>query len=137
MGATRVMTSQPARRAVDRAVAAFLIVLMAIGSVATWTIVPIATLRFGVNLLESQALQLIAGLVLVPTAMILFSVGLFWLNGLYLRVTGQWAYDEEEDRPLRRRGPLEPLMLWSLLVALVLISYWFFFLAEGPGHLGP
>jgi hypothetical protein len=131
------VVNQPAQRPVDRVVGAFLIVLMAIGSVATWTVVPVATLRFGVDLLESQALQLIAGLILVPTAMILFSVGLFWLNGLYLRVTGQWGYDEEEDRPLRRRGPLEPLMLWSLLIALVLISYWFFFLAEGPGHLGP
>ena len=137
MDASTTMVTRAARRPVDRAVAWFLLVLMALGSLALWTVVPALTLRFGIDLLPSQALQLVAGLALVPTAMIVFSVFLFWLNGLYLRVTGHWGYDEEEDRPRRLRGPLEPLMVWSLVVALVLISYWFFFLAEGPGHLGP
>ena len=137
MDATPAMVTQPARRPVDRVVAWFLIALMAAGSLAMWTVVPAVTLRYGIDLLPTQALQLVVGLALVPASMIVFSLFLFWLNGLYLRVTGHWVYDEKEDRPRRLRGPLEPLMLWSLLVALVLIAYWFFFLAEGPGHLGP
>jgi cell division septal protein FtsQ len=133
----QVVVRNPPLRAVDRAVAWLLLVLMALGSLALWTAVPLATLRFGVHQFESPALNLIAGLILVPLAMILFGMVLMRLNVLYLRVTGNFAYDPDEDRPRRLRGPLEPLLVWSLLVALVAISYWFFFLAEGPGHLGP
>jgi hypothetical protein len=118
-------------RLIDRLVAFFLLVLMAVGSFALWTLVPSATLRFGVGTLESPALQLIAGLTLVPAAMIAFSFLLLWLNGLYLRVTGHWTYDEEEGRPRRLRGPLEPLMIWSLVLALITLVVWFFFFAEG------
>jgi hypothetical protein len=110
---------------------------MAAGSLAMWTVVPYIALRYGIDLLPSAALQLIGGLVLVPLAIGLFAMLLFWLNGLYLRVTGYWAYDVESDRPRRLRGPLEPMLVWSLIIALLLMTYWFFFLADGPGHLGP
>jgi hypothetical protein len=133
----QVVVRHPPLRAVDRAIAWLLLVLMALGSLALWTVVPLATLRFGVHQFESQALNLVAGLIFVPLAMILFGMVLMRLNVLYLRVTGNFAYDPDEDRPRRLRGPLEPLLVWSLLLALVAISYWFFFLAEGPGHLGP
>jgi hypothetical protein len=118
-------------RPIDRLVAAFLLVLMGVGTFALWTVVPGATLKFGVGTLESPALQLIAALTLVPAAMTVFALFLLWLNGLYLRVTGHWTYDEKEDRPRRLRGPLEPLMLWSLGLALVTLVVWFFFFAEG------
>ena len=137
MAAPRVAVRQPSLRAVDRMVAALLLVLMALGSLALWTAVPLATLRFGVHEFETPALNLVAGLVLVPLAMIAFGMVLMRLNVLYLRVTGNFAYDAGEDRPRRLRGPLEPLLVWSLVIALIAISYWFFFLAEGPGHLGP
>jgi uncharacterized membrane protein len=135
MAATTVARRSP--RALDRAVAFFLLALMAAGSLAMWTVVPYLALRYGIDLLDSQALQLVGGLLLVPLSIGLFSMLLFWLNGLYLRVTGHWGYDADEDRPQRLRGPLEPLLVWSLLAALVLMTYWFFFLADGPGHLGP
>ena len=135
VNATTVPRRSP--RALDRVVAFFLIALMAVGSLAMWTAVPYLALRYGIDLLPSQGLQLIGGLVLVPLSIGLFAMLLFWLNGLYLRVTGHWGYDDDEDRPRRLRGPLEPLIVWSLLAALVLMTYWFFFLADGPGHLGP
>ena len=135
MDATTVPRRAP--RVMDRLVAIFLLALMAVGSLAMWTVVPYLALRYGIDLLPSQALQLIGGLVLVPFSIGLFALLLFWLNGLYLRVTGHWAYDEEQDRPRRLRGPLEPLLVWSLLAALLLMIYWFFFLADSPGHLGP
>ena len=133
--ATTVPRRSP--RALDRVVALFLLALMAVGSLAMWTVIPYLALRYGIDLLPTQALQLIGGLLLVPLSIGLFAMLLFWLNGLYLRVTGHWGYDAEEDRPRRLRGPLEPLLVWSLLAALVLMTYWFFFLADGPGHLGP
>ena len=132
-------TTVPRRppRTMDRLIGIFLLALMAVGSLAMWTVVPYLALRYGIDLLPSQALQLVGGLVLVPFSIGLFAVLLFWLNGLYLRVTGHWAYDVEEDRPRRLRGPLEPLLVWARLAALALMTYWFFFLADAPGHLGP
>jgi hypothetical protein len=69
-------------------------------------------------------------------AMALFTPALFWLNNLYLRVTGVFeriAEDELDAGWQRRlRGPLEPMLIVSLVVALVALTIWFFFLAEEP-----
>ena len=117
---------------VDRLVAAFLLVLLAAGSLSLWLVVPAGSLWLLSRLSENSEWHLLVGLFAVPAAMLLFAPLLFWLNNLYLRVTGHWAYDEEEDRPRRLRGPLEPLLLWSFLLAFAAISYWFFFLADNP-----
>ena len=123
---------RPALRPVDRMVAAFLLVLLGIGSLALWLVVPAGSLWLLSRLSDNSEYHLLVGLFAVPAAMMLFAPLLFWLNGLYLRVTGHWAYDEEEDRPRRLRGPLEPLLLWSFVIALVVFCYWFFFLAGDP-----
>jgi hypothetical protein len=119
-------------RPVDRIVAGFLLLLLAAGSLALWLVIPAGSLWLLSRLSENSLFHLLVGLFAVPTAMLLFAPVLFWLNGLYLRVTGHWAYDAEEDRPRRLRGPLEPLLLWSFLIAFVALAYWFFFLAEDP-----
>ena len=119
-------------RAVDRLVAAFLLLLMVIGSLALWLVVPAGSLWTLTQLSESKTFHLFVGLLGVPAAMILFAPLLFWLNALYLRVTGHWRYDEEEDRPRRLHGPLEPILLWSLLLALIALFVWFFVFAENP-----
>jgi hypothetical protein len=119
-------------RPVDRIVAGFLLLLLAAGSLALWLVIPAGSLWLLSRLSESSLYHLLVGLFAVPTAMMLFAPVLFWLNGLYLRVTGHWAYDAEEDRPRRLRGPLEPLLLWSFVIAFVALAYWFFFLAGNP-----
>jgi hypothetical protein len=119
-------------RPVDRIVAGFLLLLLAAGSLALWLVIPAGSLWLLSRLSENSLYHLLVGLFAVPTAMVLFAPVLFWLNGLYLRVTGHWAYDAEEDRPRRLRGPLEPLLLWSFVIAFVALAYWFFFLAENP-----
>ena len=67
---------------------------------------------------------------------------LIWLNNLYLRVTGVIArYHAEEEEfgpgtgPRFLRGPLEPLLIGSLVIALIVLTAWFLFLADGidPG----
>lgn len=122
---------RPGPRAVDRVAAAFLLALLVAGSLALWVAVPAAVLKALTPLSESTAYHLGVGLIGVPAAMIVFALGLFWVNGLYLRVTGHWRVDED-GAPRRLRGPLEPILLWSLLVAVVAIGVWFFALAENP-----
>jgi hypothetical protein len=129
--AAPAMTRAPLR-ARDRVVAAFLLALMAIGSLALWLVIPAGSLWTLTQLSESKTFHLFVGLFGVPVAMMLFAPLLFWLNALYLRVTGHWTYDLEEDRPRARRGPLEPILLWSLLLAFAALLVWFFVLAENP-----
>jgi hypothetical protein len=123
--------------AVDRLVAAFLLAMMALGSLALWVAIPAGVMLALTPLSESHGYHLLVALVGVPTAMIIAGLILLWLNGLYLRVTGQWRYDEEEDRPKRLRGPLEPLLAWSLLIALIALVFWFFFLPHGAPSPSP
>ena len=120
-----------ALRPIDRAVSALLLGLMIVGSLALWIAVPTAVLKGLAPLSDSQAYHLMLGLVGVPVAMIAFALGLFYVNGLYLRVTGHWRADEGR-MPRRLRGPLEPILIWSLLAALVAICIWFFVFAENP-----
>ncbi len=63
--------------------------------------------------------------------MLVVAVVLTWLNGLYLRMTGgeiEW----NGRSPIRRRGPLEPLLLLSMVLAIVAAAIWFFVFAENP-----
>ncbi len=126
-------TVQPHGKApVDRLVSVLLLVLMAAGSLALWIVVPAGILRLLLPLSESKGYHLAIGLLAVPAAMIAFGMSLTWLNGLYLRVNGAWRADDEDGYPRRVRGPLESLMIGSLLFALVAMAFWFFLLAENP-----
>jgi hypothetical protein len=63
--------------------------------------------------------------------------GLFWINRLYLRVTLATEDEDDDDDEEERRwmhGPLEPMLVGSLIIALVLLFVWFFFLAENPSR---
>src|SRR4051794_2163087 len=107
-------------RAVDRAVAACLLVLMAIGCFALWLAVPAAVLLMLSRATDSATLHLTLGLLLVPLAMIVFAQLLLWMNRLYLQVTGVLArLDSGDDEPLRLRGPLEPMLLASFVIAVI------------------
>jgi hypothetical protein len=70
--------------------------------------------------------------------MALFAPALFWLNGLYLRVTGIMARLEAEEEETgwhrRVRGPLEPMLAVSFAVAAIALAIWFFFVAKNPPH---
>jgi hypothetical protein len=72
--------------------------------------------------------------VLIPIAMALFSPALFWLNALYLRVTGV-LHADEEDEDRRLRGPLEIFLYAGMVVALAALFIWFFFFAKNPPEI--
>jgi uncharacterized RDD family membrane protein YckC len=126
-------------RAADRLAAAFLIALMVVGAFALWIAIPLGCLWLSAKLASSSGEQYLLDLPLTVAMMIAFGYFLIWLNRLYLRVTGviaRYAADEDEygpgSAPRFLRGPLEPVLVASLVIALIGISVWFFVLAENP-----
>jgi hypothetical protein len=121
----------------DRVVAAFLWILMAIGSVAMWVGVPAGFLYLAGKVTSDQTQHIMLSVLGVPFAIIIWARGLFWLNRLHMRVTMPRLMREIEEQdpdeePRVIRGPLEPLLVGSLVVALLVMVVWFFFFAERP-----
>jgi hypothetical protein len=119
-----------------RVAGVFVLLVMGVACLVFWIGIPIGGLWALSKATDSFAGHFVLGLLLVPMAMALFSPALFWLNNLYLRVTGVFqrlAEDEREAGWQRRlRGPLEPMLFVSLVVALIALTIWFFFIAEDP-----
>jgi ABC-type dipeptide/oligopeptide/nickel transport system permease component len=120
----------------DRIAGAFVLAVLAAACLVFWIGIPIGVLWALSKATDDATTHFVSGLLGVPLAMALFSPFLFFLNNLYLRVTGvldRLAEDEEESGWQRRvRGPLEPMMFLSLAVAIVALCIWFFFVAEDP-----
>jgi hypothetical protein len=122
----------------DRLAAAFLLAVLALGTLVLWIGIPVACL-WG----ASKVTHSIGGHFLVATPLTLFSMGVFvWglyaVDRLYLRVTGAWDlqpdddYEDDEEVPQAPRGPLEPMLIASLVVGIVALFVWFFVFAENP-----
>jgi hypothetical protein len=121
------------RSAADRLAAGFLLALMIAGSFALWIAVPAAALWASAKIVDSLAGHFLVALPVTLAAMIAWGTGLFWLNTLYLRITGFFDEPEDPDEPPRRiRGPLEPILVSSLVIALIALFVWFFVFAENP-----
>lgn len=128
------------RQTVHRAAAAFVLAVLALGTLVLWLGIPLAgTWALG-QVTDSKNGHYIATLFGIPLAMVLFAPVLFWLNRLYLRIREteeddgwdeEWDAEGEEPR-LIPRGPLEPLLMASLGVALISVIVWFFFFARNP-----
>jgi hypothetical protein len=129
----------PGSRGRDRAAAMFLLALMVIGSPVLWIGVPVACSWVAAQLTADATTHLQIVVPLTILGMVLFARLLFWINKLYLRVLAQETGlepedDAEEDRPRYARGPLEPILVASLVVALIALTVWFFAFAENPSH---
>jgi cytochrome b561 len=125
-------------RVLDRVAAGFLLVLMAVGSLVLWIGVPAGSLYAAAQLTETTAQHFLLALPITLAAMILFGWLLFWINGIYLRVSGvieASADNEMHDQDSERhppRGPLELFLVGSLVIALIAFVVWFFGFAERP-----
>lgn len=125
------------RRVRDRLAAGFILVVLALGCLCLFIGIPVGFLWALSKLTDSFATHFVGGVLGIPVAMALFAQGLFWVNGLYLRVTGAMVGDDEwdeleEEPQFRIRGPLEPMLVASFVVALIAFVVWFFFFAENP-----
>src|SRR2546430_1187486 len=98
----------------DRLAGGLLICLMAVGSSALGTVLPLGCLWVSSKVASSSAEESLLALPMTILAMMLFGMLLAWLNRLYLALTGVLArYEAEEEEfgvaPRFLRGPLEPL----------------------------
>jgi hypothetical protein len=123
-------------RTVDRFAAAFLLVLMGVGSLVLWIGIPAASLWGLSKVTESGTRHFLLSLIVIPAAMVLFAPALFWLNDLYLRVVGAFGDDDEDEAERRRslHGPLRLFLYASMVIALVALFAWIFFVAENPPY---
>ncbi len=119
-------------RRTDRLAAAFLLVLMTVGSLVLWIGVPLGCLYVASKLADTLAEHFVIVLPMAIAAMCAWGWFLFWLNGLYLRITGFFDEQDPDEPPRRIRGPLEPIIVGSLIIALVALFVWFFGFAENP-----
>jgi hypothetical protein len=118
--------------AVDRLAAGFVLGVLGGATLVFWIGIPVGGLWFLSKVTDSWNGHFLLSLVLIPAAMALFSPALFWLNGLYLRVTGALSHSEEVDARRRLRGPLEMFLGMGLAVAVVALFVWFFLFAKYP-----
>jgi hypothetical protein len=118
----------------ERIAGAFVLAVLGLACVGWWIGVPAVTLWGLSQATDDFATHFVGGLVGVPLLMAATAPILIWLNALYLRVTGAVARAEadEEETGWRRqlRGPLEPMLFVSLVVAFLALTIWFFFIAE-------
>jgi hypothetical protein len=110
---------------------------MAIGCVVLWVGIPIGVLFATSRVTDTSAGQFLLALAGTLAGMILFARVLFWINRLYLRVAmAREGADEEwdEDETHFARGPLESMLVVSLVVAIVALFVWFFAFAHNPSQ---
>lgn len=130
------MDRRPLVRAMDRLAATFLLLLLGAGSLVLWIGIPFGLLWFFGHVTDSWNRHFLMSLVLIPVAMALFAPVLFWLNSLYLRVTGVIRPGKDDDEFERRiRGPLEFFLYMGMIAALIALTIWFFFYAKNPPEI--
>src|SRR5919204_6617575 len=93
---TEAMERGAVVRVLDRVAAAFVLLLLAAGSLFLWVGIPYGLLWFFARVTDSWNGHFLMSVVLIPIAMALFAPALFWLNRLYLRVTGVLGAEEED-----------------------------------------
>ena len=127
----------------EKPAAFFLIVLMAIGSVFLWLVIPIGWIWVASHTVKTTQPTLGPYLLIlfgVPISMVIVGKLLYRLNGVYERLTGRtsevkmqlpWHRSLRGERtPNRRTTVLEFVMIWSVSIALVCFAVWFFFFAH-------
>jgi hypothetical protein len=113
----------PPRRTRDRLAAAFLLVVLAAGTLVLCIGIPVGCLWLAAKLTDSIGTHFLVALPLTLACIGVFAALLYRVDRLYMSVTGSYAAargdeEEDEDEPRVPRGPLEPMI--------------FFFFAENP-----
>jgi hypothetical protein len=126
----------------EKPVALLLILVMAVGSISLWLVIPVAWIYAASHIVKTTQptlgpyVMIIFG---VPISMFIVGKLLYRLNGVYERLTGQdaevrvqmpWHRSMRGEREVRRRTTvLELVMIISVSLALFAFGIWFFFFA--------
>ena len=136
------------RTLAEKPAAVFLVLVMAVGSISLWLVIPIAWIYAASHIVKTTQPTLGPYLMIlfgVPTSMFIVGKLLYRLNGVYERLTGQdsevrvqlpWLRSMRGERTVRRRTTvLELVMIISVALALLVFAVWFFFFAHAtlPG----
>ena len=111
--------------------AALLVAAMIVGSALVWIGIPLGCMWLAGQLTDNFGAHMPMALAMILPAVLVGTLGLGWLNNLYLRVTGDEGEGSRSWR-VRRRGPLEPILIGCFVLGLVALLAWFFFFAENP-----
>jgi hypothetical protein len=130
MGAQGVIAVKHPDQRRQRAAGIFVLIVLVIACVVFWVGVPLGFLWALSKATDNGTTHFVVGLLGAPLAMVAFSPVLFWLNNLYLRVTG--VLDRLDEWRRRVHGPLEPILFLALAIALIALSIWFFAFAHDP-----
>ena len=130
------------RTLAEKPAAILLVVLMAVGSIALWIVIPVGWIYGVSKMVKSTQPTLgpyIVILVGVPVSMYIAGKLLYRLNGAYERLTGQdaevrvqlpWMRSMRGERTSGRRTTvLEFVMIVSVGLCLLAFSIWFFLFA--------
>ena len=117
-----------------------------LGSLALWVAVPFGSLWIASKIGDDAQTVVLSTLIICPVCMLLCGLGLSWLYGQYLRVSGArverdrtaWLGSLSGDRRSKRgrRPILDTSLTISAGTALVLLLVWFLFLAENYSPAG-
>ena len=109
----------------------FVLAVLAAGCAALWLGVPAGGLWLAGKITASFGPHLVLALVFIVAGMTVLGTALSWVNELYLRVSGGRIVTSAGE-PVRRRGPLEPMLVATLFLAIVSFAAWFLLIAENP-----
>jgi hypothetical protein len=124
--------------------AAFLAVVIVLGSLVLWIGVPIGGFWVAGQLFTKSTQFVLFCLMAIPLTMVLGGFALYRLNGTYESLRGGegrpagrsgWLVSHSDERRSARlkRGPrqlIDVAMSASIVIALLLMVFWFFFAAE-------
>jgi hypothetical protein len=124
-----------------------LVVVMAVGSLAMWTLVPVAWLWVASNIMRSNLFSYLFALVACPASMVLFAGQLgrvqdaysrrSGLGGRSRRASGWLRSASDERRSLRGLTLLDALLIASAMVALATLLAYIFFVSHPTVVTGP
>lgn len=137
----------PLRRPGSALAGAGLVLAMAVGSLALWTLLPLAWLWAASNVVESNLFVYLFALVACPVTIVLGASALYRVEAVYLRTTGRpaqtaaraaWLKSLRAERGRRRGlGLLDVFMIASAVFAVVSFLLFVVLAGSGPETTGP
>jgi hypothetical protein len=109
----------------------FVLAVLVAGCAVLWLGVPAGGLWLAGQITASFGPHLVLALVFIVAGMAALGAALSWVNELYLRVSGGRIVISSGE-PVSRRGPLEPMLVATLFLAVVSFAAWFLLIAENP-----